>query len=138
MEQLKLTALVALIQDFKMEKTYYLSSLDSKKFKVTRECKSIKQLRFDSGKNCMLVKISPPVIGQDYGLGTDIEKFILTNRHEGENINSIKTFPFFVFIARPLINDIELRDKISIQDVEVVAWGELYRTKHDADNNVFN
>jgi hypothetical protein len=43
-----------------------------------------------------------------------------------------------VFVARPLINDIEAQDEIGKEDVEVVAWGELYRTKADADQHVFD
>ncbi len=120
------------------KKTYYLSSLDSIKFNPTRECKFIKHICFNSGKECVVAKISPPIIGQEYGICKDIEIFILTNRHENEGINPIKTFPCFVFIARPLIDNIELHYEISNQDIEIVGWGELYRTKYDADNNVFD
>jgi hypothetical protein len=117
---------------------YYLSSLDSMKFTSTRECIFLKRLRFNTGKECVLVKLSPPVIGQDYGLGTDIEEFVLTNRHEGEGLSPIREFPCFVFIARPLSDEIGQRDEISKDQVEVIAWGELYRTKLDADNHVFD
>jgi hypothetical protein len=117
---------------------YYLSSLDSVKFGSTRECIFIKRLNLNTGKECVLVRLSPPVIGQDYGLGTDIEDFVLTNRHEGEGLSPIREFPCFVFIARPLIDDIGERDQITKGDVEIIAWGELYRTKSDADNHVFD
>ena len=117
--------------------TYYLSSLESTKFGVTRTCVVQKRLRFRTGKECALVKVSPPVIGQDYGLVDDIDLFVITNRHEGEGLSPIKEFPCFVFIARPLIEDIEARDEIEKDDVEIVAWGELYRTKVDADQHVF-
>jgi hypothetical protein len=116
---------------------YFLSSLDSTKFSVTRECVFQKHLRFRTGKECVLVRVNPPVIGQDYGVGEDIDLFVLTNRHEGQGLSPIKEFPCFVFIARPLIDDIESRDEIDKEDVEVVAWGELYRTKTDADKHVF-
>ena len=116
---------------------YYLSSLDSTKFGVTRVCVFQKRLRFQTGKECALVKVGPPVIGQDYGLVEDIDLFLIANRHEGEGLSPVKECSCFVFIARPLIDDIEIRDEIAKEDVEIVAWGELYRTKADADQHVF-
>jgi hypothetical protein len=117
---------------------YFLSSLESAKFGITRECVFQRRLHFDSGKECALVKVSPPVVGQDYGLGTDIDVFVVTNRHRGQGLSPIREFPCFVFIARPLIDGIESRDVIKKDDLEVVAWGELYRTRADADNHAFD
>jgi hypothetical protein len=116
---------------------YFLSSLESIKFSSTRECVFQKRLNFRNGKECMLVRVNPPVVGQDYGVAEDITLFVLTNRHEGHGLFPIKEFPCFVFIARPLIDDIELQDEIDKEDLEVVAWGELYRTKSDADKHIF-
>lgn len=120
-------------------KKYYLSSLESVSFELTRECSVIKMLAFTSGKKCMLVKVDPVVIGQPYGLGSeDIEHLVLTNRHEGEGLDPIVSFPCFVFITRPLFDVAENRDIIDKEDLENLAWGELYRTKYDADNHVFD
>jgi hypothetical protein len=117
---------------------YFLSSLESTKFSVTRECVFQKRLRLRTGKECVLVKVSPPVIGQEYGTGEDVDLFVITARHEGRGLSPIEEFPCFVFIARPLIDDIETPDEIEKRDVEIVAWGELYRTKSDADQHVFD
>jgi hypothetical protein len=119
-------------------KTYYLSSLDSHRFSPTRECVFIKRLRFGTGKECALVHLSPGVVGQEYGSLEDLEFFVLANRHEGESLFSIKSFPCFVFISRPLVDNVKNFDEISSDDVEIIAWGELYRSKYDADNHVFD
>jgi hypothetical protein len=108
------------------------------KFSTVRKCIVLKHLEFDTGKECVLVRLSPPVIGQDYGLGTDIEDFVLTNRHGGEGLSPIREYPCFVFIARPLVDDIGQRDEISKNDLEIIAWGELYRTESDAEKHVFD
>ena len=113
--------------------TYYLSSLDSIKFAPVRECMFLKKLRFSTGKECVLVKLSPPVIGQDYNMCEDIEEFVLANRYEGESLFPIRNFPCFVFVARPLINNIKERDQIVKEELEIVGWAELYRTKIDAE-----
>jgi len=118
--------------------TFYLSSLDSIKFADVRECVFIRKLQFDSGKECALVKLTPPVIGQDFNLGYDVENFVLANRHEGDTLFPIKEFPCFVFVALPRVEDIESRSVISKDDVEVVAWGEIYRSRSDAEKHSFD
>jgi hypothetical protein len=75
--------------------------------------------------------------GKNYGCD-DIEELILTNRHEGENFSPIKIFPCFVYISRPLINDISQRAEITKKDVEIIGMGELYKTKFEADNHLFH
>lgn len=120
-----------------MKVKYYLSSLESVKFGVTRECVFVKRLQFRTGKECALVKVSPALLGQSYGFTEDFELLIIANRHEGESLFPITSFPCFVFIVRPLVENIIERDQIDNGEVEILAWGELYRTKHDAENHVF-
>jgi len=118
--------------------TFYLSSLESKKFSDVYECVFERRLRFDTGKECALVKISPAIIGQDYNLGHDIDTLVLVNRHEGDSLFPIKAFPCFVFIALPRIDGIEFKDEITKTDLEVIAWGELYRTRKNAEKHSFD
>lgn len=115
----------------------YLSSLESRIFKTARKCKLLKQMAFDTGKQCVLAEIEPAVIGQSFDVFEDIKYVVLTNRHEGETLYPIKTFPCFVFITRPLIKDIFSSEVVTEKDLEILAWGELYKTKYDADNHVF-
>lgn len=121
-----------------MTETYFLSSLDYKTFSVTRKCVFQKRLRFRTGKDCVLVRVSPPVIGQAYGTGEDINLLVIAARHEGKGLFPIEEFPCFVFITRPLIDDIEAHEEIGKEDVEILGWGELYRTRADADQHVFD
>jgi hypothetical protein len=117
--------------------TYYLSSLESVRFEAVRKCELVKQMAFDTGKQCALVRLSPAVIGQPWGLSSDIEFFVLANRHKGEKLFPISEFPCFVHIAR-LHSDASIeREVIRASDLENVAWGELYRSRSDAENHVF-
>lgn len=122
-----------------MEKgtTYYLSSLESARFEPVRECELVKRMAFDTGKQCALVKVSPAVVGQPWGLADDIEFFVLANRHEGEELFPVSGFPCFVHVARLRTEEVMEREVISASDLENVAWCELYRTRSDADNHVF-
>ncbi len=121
-----------------MADKFYLSSLESSLFEPTRECTFVKKLSFDTGKECALVRLSPKVVGQSFGTGEDLEFFVLSNRHEGETLFPVSVFPCFVFITKPLIENIESKNEIDKSDLEIVGWGELYRSKDDADNHVFD
>ena len=117
--------------------TYYLSSLDSVKFEPTRKCEFLSRLQLTTGKGCVLVRVTPPISLQDYNLTDDIDTLVLVSRHAGQDISAIQTFPFFVFIARPLLDSIQNREMISKDDLQILAWGELYRTRQDADDHRF-
>lgn len=120
------------------KKTYYLSSMESKTFSNTRQCLFLKTLYFDTGKKCVLAKITPAVIGENFGSAEDIEYVVLVSRHDEDSMSLLTEFPHFVFIAKSLVNDIGSKLTISKSDLQILAWGEIYRTKADADNHVFD
>ena len=112
--------------------SYYLSSLESVRFEEVRQCTFIRRMAFDTGKECVLVKLEPPVIGQPWGIAENLEYFVLANRHEGEHLFPVTEFPCFVHIARPLRDDVVYKDIVSASELQTVAWGELYRSRKDA------
>jgi hypothetical protein len=116
---------------------YWLSSLDSTRFAPVRECAFIRRLVFRSGKECALVRLSPGVNCQEFGVATDLDVFVLANRHAGEALSPIREFPCSVFICRLLIDDVEARQVLDKADVDIVGWGEIYRARADAQNHVF-
>lgn len=113
------------------DEIYYLSSLDSARFEPVRECRFERLLKFDSGKSAVEAQLSPPVIGQDFNRASDIETVILTTRHEDPSIDPVSEFPCFVFITIPREHD-ALQSPIRSDDLEIIGWGELYRTPEDA------
>lgn len=115
---------------------YFLSSLDSARFEPVRECGFGRPLTFDSGKIAIEAAISPGVIGQDFGHFADIDKVIMTPRHEGVSLLPVSEFPCFVFIALS-IADFVLESPIRPDDLEIIGWGELYRTRDDAARHTF-
>jgi len=119
-------------------KRYYLSSLDSSVLETTRVCDYLAFMRFSTGKECVLAKVDPPIPGQQFGSAKDITRVVLANRHEGEKLSNISEFPCFVHVALPLINEIDQKDLLSTSDVKNIAWGELYRSKYDAENHIFD
>lgn len=115
---------------------YYLSSLDSARFEPVRECCFERLLTFDSGKLAVEAQLSPAVIGQDFDRVSDIETVILSARHENASIDPVDEFPCFVFITIPREHDV-LQSPIRSDDLEIIGWGELYRTREDAERHAF-
>jgi hypothetical protein len=117
---------------------YYLSSLDSYALEAVRVCEFVAIKHFDTGKECAIAEVAPPIPGHVFGLVSDVTEVVLAARHEGDVLSNIRTFPCFVHVARPLIADIRNQKLVLAADLENLAWGELYRSKDDAENHVFD
>jgi hypothetical protein len=84
----------------------------------------------------MLIEIAPPLIGQRYGLGSkDIANLILSARHEGFSLFPIKEWPCHVYIARILDDAITKTLTFTRSQVEIIAWGMIFRTLDEANTH---
>lgn len=119
------------------EAIYYLSSLDSTRFEPVRECRILRSLVFDSGKDAVEADIVPGVVGQDFNRGRDIDRVFLVARHEGASVSPVTEFPLFVFISIPRSESDSIASPISSDDLDIIGWGELYRTRQDAEVHSF-
>lgn len=115
---------------------YYLSSLESIRFETVRECRVVGMVTFDTGKDAIVARIDPPVIGQDFNRPDDLRTVILVARHEDVSVDPISEFPCFVSIAIES-DGYEVKSPIWSQDLQIIGWGELYRTHHDAEIHAF-
>ncbi len=112
--------------------TYYLSSLDSARFEPVRECIVRRHMATESGKDALFVELNPPVPGQDFDRAGDISAVVLTARFEGSSVSPIDEFPCFVHIAIARVNSPTGYDSLGPAQLQVIGWGELYRTAEDA------
>lgn len=117
--------------------TLYLSSLESDRFTRVRECRFVRPIVVGDQKPGVVVHLTPGVPGQDLGAVEDISSFVLTTRFEGTDIRVLEEFPCFVFIALPGVALTPELERIAAVDLQVIAWGELYRTATDAEEHRF-
>ena len=111
---------------------FYMASSEGFDMETPRRCTAIRRLRGRIRDDYLLVRIDPPLIGQRFGLGgRDIDEVIVATRHEGESLFPITTWPVYVHVARLLVPSV---GKASVRDEEIesIAWAELYPTKEDA------
>ena len=81
----------------------------------------------------MLVRISPSIAGQKYGLGSlDIECLILATRLAGTTLYAISEWPCHVYVMR-VVNQTVLKSfSFGKDDVELISWGTVHKTLDDA------
>jgi hypothetical protein len=118
--------------------SYYLSSLDSYALEAVRACSFTAFKHFDTGKLCVLAELDPPIVGQQFGLRNDVRQVILASRHEGGDLSNIQEFPCFVHVAALVADNVADQEIISTADLQNLAWGELYRTRSDAEHHRFD
>jgi hypothetical protein len=112
---------------------FYLASTESYALDEPRGCWRIKRLPGDKRDNYLLARIAPALNGATFGLGPcDITKVILATRLEGFTLFPITRWPVYVHVAVPLINDPEQRDVIQMDELQSLAWGELYESEEAA------
>lgn len=120
------------------EETYYLSSLESERLSAVRKCTVLFRATFASGKECIVANVSPVILAQEFGV-PELKTVVLAARHEGEGLLSIVRFPCFVFVCRVVGDDMPRPGTVFERAaVEVVGWGELYRTEYDAKHHIFD
>jgi len=114
---------------------FYLASTEGYDLEMPRKCYLLRRLKSLNRDDLLLIKIEPPLIGQKFGLGgQDIHQVIIANRHKIGIVFPITYWPVYVYIARPLISLSDRDTEIQTTDMEVIAWGELYKTEKDAQN----
>jgi len=92
----------------------------------------LRTIRGSSGP-MLVVRMSPPIIGQQFGLGgRDLEVVILAPRLEGYTIIPITKWPTPVYVVLPLVDWANL-DVLGDADYRLIMWAELYPTMKDAE-----
>jgi hypothetical protein len=81
----------------------------------------------------MLIEIAPALAGQIFGLGSaDISMLIISSRHCGRTLFPVSEWPSYVYVARMLDDSIASSLEFTRSQVELIAWGSLFRTLEQA------
>lgn len=112
-----------------MEADFFLNPTDSGDLSELRACFVKGRLKDAFRDDYMLVEITPPIIGQKYGLGgRDISQVILATRHKGYTLFPVTEWPAFVYIIRILDENILTTMQFSANQVEMILWGVIHKS----------
>ena len=119
----------------KQEPEFFLSAAgENEGLASPRACWEQGRLKDQVRDDHMLIEIEPSLIGQNYGLGgKDITNLILSVRHEGFSLFPVKEWPCHVYVARILDDAITKTLTFGRDQVEIIAWGMIFRTFDEAD-----
>jgi len=109
---------------------YYISSLESYYFDEPKEIELVHLISLKE-RTYIKAKISPPIIGQPYGLGDkDIDFIILLARHIGKDLSRLDSLPMDVYILYP--KDNISYENLNKENLDILAWATLYNNFKDA------
>jgi len=112
---------------------YFLSSSEGYGLESPRACYVQRALAGRANDVYVLVMIDPPLPGQKYDRGDDdIRELVLATRHQGQSIYPVSEWPLYVHVAIPIEDIDATRSEIATEDLQLVGWGEIYRTRDDA------
>ena len=112
---------------------FYIASSEGYDMEVPRRCFRIKRLRSNNRDDLLLMRIDPPLVGQKFGLGAkDIDVVLIATRHKGESLFPVGTWPVCVHVARVILDNPQTRDLIHENELESIAWAEIYETEETA------
>ena len=57
---------------------------------------------------------------------------ILATRHTGCSLFPVSKLPLSVHVAKPLVENVESRDRLESTEVQTIARAEVYKTEKDA------
>lgn len=102
-----------------------------------RACWAKARLRNATRDDYMLIEIKPPLIGQAFGLaGKDIRQLIISTRLQGHTLYPITQWPLSVYVTRILDETILRTLSFKNNQVELIAWGMIFRTLEAALANI--
>jgi hypothetical protein len=100
-----------------------------------RACWEKTRLRDALRDDHMLIRIEPVLDGQRFGLGaTNVTQLVISARHRGQTLYPISEWPSFVYVARILDDAVVESRRIIGGQVELIAWGMLFRARKEALN----
>ena len=98
-----------------------------------RACWCKARMRDEQRDDYMMIEIEPLLEGQQLGLGSrSISSLVVSSRHSEQTLFPISEWPSFVYVARILDDSIASSLQFTRGQVELIAWGSLFRTLEQA------
>jgi len=106
---------------------FYMASTEDNRLNQLRRCHPIKRIHAKRRDDYLLIRISPPLDGHNYGTsGGQISELVIATRHKGVSLFPIIKWPIAVYVLRVLIENPEEHDVLTDEDLALIGWAEIY------------
>jgi hypothetical protein len=103
----------------------YLSSYEYDEFSLPKEILTYEP-QVINNRNCLVVTLKEPIVGNKYGFNHDLFKFILVDRFDDEHLKRLKGFPIDVHVF------VYEEEKKTWEEMKNIAWACLYDNLQEA------
>src|SRR4051794_567121 len=84
-------------------------------------------------RDYLFAKVTPSIPGEIFGLGgQDINEVVFAARYIEEPLFPISTWPVSVYVNQLLVGRDAIESGIRVDQLRMLAWGELYETIDEA------
>ena len=115
------------------EPDYYLASTEGYNLERPRCCWKIARVEIEGTprREGDLVRLRPALPALEPS-SKDVDKVVLTARHEGFSVEGIKSWPLYVYVLQPkrdsVVESILAGNPQHMGDFTIVAWAEIYES----------
>jgi hypothetical protein len=106
---------------------FFLSSTENYGFDPPRKCRPVRRIAAVNRNDYLLTRVSPLLDGVHFGRpGDSLELVLLASHLSGKSLFPVSQWPMPVYVLWPLVEGVEARSALSNDEVQLVAWGEMY------------
>ena len=117
---------------------FYFASREHEDLAQPRKGFRIRRIGIGSRNDGWVIRLDPPLRGVEYGGDRDVQSIVVATRHQGASIWHATSWPIYVYVLVPTVDDWLSRDHLERREFENVAWAELYRTEDGARSKVLS
>jgi hypothetical protein len=112
---------------------FYLTSSEHEgDLRRVRRCWSLRRVNGPLHQQYLWIRVDPPIIGHVVGHASDVTEVLLSPHYEGDHLFPPSDFPIRVYIYVPHHEDVVRSERVESKDVDLAAWGEVYRSEAEA------
>ncbi len=97
-----------------------------------RACRSLGRVVGRTGADFLRIEVDPPFEGSSINREGRLSEVVVSPHFEGDTLFPIRAYPVSVYVYAARRAGALTREPIEADDVEVIAWAELYDTAEAA------
>ena len=112
---------------------FFLASTEGYNLDRPRRCWRLREVSINESRG-LLIRTEPPVVSEQDPrfAGCRRDLVLVSPRHRDVSLSAIAQWPVYVYIAIPIVNDAQDRVAFELDEIKMIAWGELYETEEAA------